>query len=215
MNTCLDCRTCESADKPLEAYIRSLPFETSHHRVESQKVKCGFGLQGACCRLCANGPCRITPNSPKGICGADGDTLVIRNFLRTVSAGSGCYIHVVENTARNLKDTALSKGVIKGEEALSRLCELFHIEGEDQYQRAYKVAEAVLDDLYKPDYMEMELTKKIAYPPRYARWKKLGILPGGAKSEIVRTLVKTSTNLNKRHWIYQSTLRFIVEMSMS
>ena len=30
------CRTCRSADKQLEEYIRTLPMETSHHRVDSQ-----------------------------------------------------------------------------------------------------------------------------------------------------------------------------------
>lgn len=61
MNQCYGCTTCKSADKPLEGFIRSLPVETSHHRVEGQSTKCGFGLQGVCCRLCSNGPCRITP----------------------------------------------------------------------------------------------------------------------------------------------------------
>ena len=55
MNQCYGCNTCKSADKPLENYIRSLPMETSHHRVEGQSTKCGFGLQGVCCRLCSNG----------------------------------------------------------------------------------------------------------------------------------------------------------------
>ena len=87
---CYGCNTCKSADKPLEEFIRSLPMETSHHRVDTQKTKCGFGLQGVCCRLCANGPCRITPKSPRGICGADADTIVTRNFLRSVASGSGC-----------------------------------------------------------------------------------------------------------------------------
>ena len=57
MNNCYSCTTCKSADKPLEGYIAGLPMETSHHRVEGQSVKCGFGLQGVCCRLCSNGPC--------------------------------------------------------------------------------------------------------------------------------------------------------------
>ena len=84
MNSCTDClsrNTCASADKPMENYIRSLPLETAHHRVATQETKCGFGLQGVCCRLCANGPCRITPSAPRGICGASADTIVARNFL--------------------------------------------------------------------------------------------------------------------------------------
>ncbi len=70
MNQCYSCTTCKSAEKPLEGFIASLPMETSHHRVEGQSTKCAFGLQGVCCRLCANGPCRITPESPWGSCWA-------------------------------------------------------------------------------------------------------------------------------------------------
>lgn len=196
MNQCYGCNTCESADKPLEQFISALPMETSHHRVEKQSTKCGFGLQGVCCRLCANGPCRITPNAPRGICGADADTIVARNFLRAVASGSGCYIHVVENTALNLKKTAQAKGELKGMESLEHLAELFGVEEADVYKKAEKIADAVLSDLYKPEYVEMELTEKVAYAPRVARWKELGIMPGGAKSEVFKGVVKCSTNLN-------------------
>lgn len=196
MNNCYGCATCKSADKPLEGYIAGLPMETSHHRVEGQSVKCGFGLQGVCCRLCSNGPCRITPEGPRGICGADADVIVARNFLRAVAAGSGCYIHIVENTALNLKNTAKSHGAIKGENALNHLCELFGIEGGDLFERAEKAADAVLKDLYLPDYEKMELIEKLAYAPRLAKWKELDIIPGGAKSEVFAGVVKCSTNLN-------------------
>lgn len=195
-SSCFSCNTCKSADKPLEAFIKTLPMETSHHRVESQSTKCGFGLQGVCCRLCANGPCRITPKSPRGICGADADTIVTRNFLRAVAAGSGCYIHVVENTALNLKNTALAKGKIRSEASLRNLAEVLGIEGEDVYDLAVNVADAVLADLYKPEYVQMELIEKLAYSKRLDAWKALGIMPGGSKSEVFSGVVKCSTNLN-------------------
>jgi len=196
MSKAFSCSSCPSADKTLGRFVADLPLETSFHRVEAQEIKCGFGLQGVCCRLCANGPCRITPDSPKGVCGANADTIVGRNFLRAVSAGSGCYIHVVENTARNLKNTAMAKGELKGLKALDRLCSLLDISGTDPHERAIKAADAVLADLYKPRFEEMELVKKLAYPPRYKRWQELGILPGGAKSEVFDGTVKSSTNLN-------------------
>ena len=197
MNECYGCNTCKSADKPLEEFIAGLPLETSHHRVDGQKTKCGFGLKRVCCRLCSNGPCRITPSAPRGICGATADVIVTRNLLRAVASGSGCYIHVVENTALNLKHTALSQGAIKGENALRLLVREFGLEEtDDLHKMALEVAEKVLADLYKPDYEEMELIEKLAYAPRYRKWKELGILPGGAKSEVFAGVVKCSTNLN-------------------
>ncbi len=196
MNQCYSCTTCKSADKPLEEFIASLPMETSHHRVEGQSTKCAFGLQGVCCRLCANGPCRVTPESPRGICGANADTIVVRNLLRAVASGSGCYIHVVENTALNVKNTAKTKGEIKGVNTLNRLADLFGIHKEDIHERAEAVASAVLKDLYLPEYEKMALTEKLAYKPRYDKWQELGLLPGGAKSEVFHGVVKCSTNLN-------------------
>lgn len=199
MNSCTDClsrNTCASADKPMENYIRSLPRETAHHRVPTQETKCGFGLQGVCCRLCANGPCRVTPDAPRGICGASADTIVARNFLRAVAAGSGCYIHIVENTARQLRNTGLHKDKIRSEKALNHLAELFGVTGTDKYDLCVKVADAVLSDLYRPEYESMELVEKLAYAPRVKKWKELGIMPGGAKGEVFNNIVKTSTNLS-------------------
>lgn len=196
MNGCFGCNTCASADKPLEGFIRNLPMETSHHRVEGQSTKCGFGLQGVCCRLCSNGPCRITPKAPRGICGATADVIVARNFLRAVASGSGCYIHIVENTALNVKKTAMEKGEIKGERSLKRLADAFGVQGKDKWETAQIVSEKVIADLYKPEYEKMELVEKLAYAPRFKRWQELGILPGGAKSEVFHGVVKCSTNLN-------------------
>lgn len=196
MSNCYSCNTCKSADKALEQYIASLPLETSHHRTESQETKCGFGLQGVCCRLCANGPCRITPDAPRGICGANADTIVARNFLRAVAAGSGCYIHVVEKTALNLKNTARAKGKIRSEATLRHLAEIFGVDKGGVWETAEAVADAVLEDIYLPEHEKMRLVEKLAYAPRFKKWTELGILPGGSKSEVFAGVVKCSTNLN-------------------
>ncbi|MGL5616526.1 MAG: anaerobic carbon-monoxide dehydrogenase catalytic subunit [Sarcina sp.] len=190
------CQTCKSADCKLEGFIKGLDVETSHHRVHSQSIKCGFGLQGVCCRLCSNGPCRITPKAPRGICGADADTIVARNFLRAVAAGSGCYIHVIETTATNLKAMGENKEELKGKKALARVADIFGITEGTEHEKAIKIAEAVLKDIYKPKYEKMELVEKLAYEPRFKKWSELNILPGGAKSEVFDGVVKSSTNLS-------------------
>ena len=188
---------CRSADKELEEYIRRLPYETSFHRVEGQSVKCSFGLMGTCCRLCANGPCRIVPGGERGVCGADADTIVTRSFLRSVAAGSGCYIHVVENAVRNLRKTALARGEFASVGALERLAGILGVEqGENIYDTALEIAEVIRQDLYRESGDEMVCLKALSLSPRYKLWKKLGILPGGAKSEVFDGTVKTSTNLS-------------------
>ncbi|WP_018248871.1 anaerobic carbon-monoxide dehydrogenase catalytic subunit [Orenia marismortui] len=189
--TSADCRLCDFLDSKVE-------LETSFNREPKQSVKCGFGKKGVCCRLCSNGPCRITPKSPRGVCGADADTIVARNFLRNVAAGAACYLHVVENTARNLKEAGLGNYAteLKGLEMLDELAEIFEIEAEDANQKAVQVADKVIADLYKPRFEKMELVEKLGYGPRIEKWKELDIMPGGAKSEVFDALVKTSTNLS-------------------
>lgn len=57
-------------------------------RVKNQTPHCKFGEQGVCCRICAMGPCRITPKAPRGICGCDVHGIVGRNFLKFTAAGA-------------------------------------------------------------------------------------------------------------------------------
>ncbi|WPX08683.1 anaerobic carbon-monoxide dehydrogenase catalytic subunit [Anaerocellum danielii] len=193
------CTFCETADKRLGEFIKSKKdLETSFNRKPQQSVKCGFGLQGICCRLCANGPCRITPTQKRGVCGADADTIVARNFLRAVAAGAGCYLHVVENVANNLKKMAENQinMPFKGQKTLHALADKLGIHGQDDREIALQLAEKVISDLYKPRWQEMELVKYMAPAMRYKKWSELGILPGGAKSEVFDAVVKTSTNLS-------------------
>ena len=190
---------CNSADKCFQAFLESKSeFNTAFDRFKEQELKCGYGELGVCCRLCSNGPCRITPDSPKGVCGASADSIVARNFLRSVAAGSACYLHVVEATAHRLKSIATGKSPLKlrSEKSLKELAEVFQITESDTMATAEAVADRILSDLYNPRFEPMELVEKLALDKRVENWKKLDIMPGGAKAEVFDALVKTSTNLN-------------------
>lgn len=189
-------KICNDADISLKNYIECFDCNISHHRMVNQENKCGYGLEGVCCRLCSNGPCRLSPARPKGVCGADADTIAARNFLRQVAAGSGCYIHVVENAAMELAEIASKRAPIKGEKALNRLAGALGIDAYSNWEKAGKIAEMVLKDLRRPIGEQAELIEKIGYPKRVEAWKDLGIMPGGAKDEVFNAVVKTSTNLN-------------------
>ena len=68
--------------------------ETAWDRLEAQEPQCGFGQLGLCCRVCNMGPCRIDPfgeGPQSGVCGADADTIIARNFLRAVAAGASAH----------------------------------------------------------------------------------------------------------------------------
>ncbi|WP_225073048.1 anaerobic carbon-monoxide dehydrogenase catalytic subunit [Desulfuromonas sp. CSMB_57] len=190
---------CKSADTCLSHYLESrTDINTAFDRFAEQQVKCGFAQLGVCCRLCSNGPCRITPDSPKGVCGATADGIVARNFLRMVTAGAGCYLHVCEATARRLK--AIGEGIspvpIRSKQSLDQLAAMLGIEANTTEEKARLVADGVLADLYKPRHEKMELVQFLVPQERLDTWNRLGIFPGGAKAEVFDALVKTSTNLN-------------------
>lgn len=192
-------KRCVTADSCLGSYLeRRADVNTAFDRLEEQSVKCGYGQHGICCRLCSNGPCRITPDSTKGVCGATADTMVARNFLRSVAAGSACYLHVAEATASRLKSIAsgVSPLPLRSEKSVHELAAVLGVKGETVNEKAGKIADAVLADLYKPRGEKMDLVAKLAIPERVRKWQELGIMPGGAKSEVFDAIIKTSTNLN-------------------
>jgi len=192
-------KSCMTADRKLADYLsQRTDLSTAFNRMTDQAAKCGFGQKGICCRLCSNGPCRITARAPRGVCGATADTIVARNFLRSVAAGAACYLHVAEAAAGRLQSIAdgTSPLPLRSPEAVDRLARTFHLTGDTVTDRAGQIASAVRRDLYRPRGEKMQLLEALAPASRLARWRELGLLPGGAKAEICDALVKTSTNLN-------------------
>lgn len=52
---------------------------------------CHTGSRGFCCKGCFMGPCRITDEKQKGVCGASRDLIAARNLLRAVAAGTAAH----------------------------------------------------------------------------------------------------------------------------
>lgn len=84
-------RTPDPAVRELLIHMEKAGIETPFDRFDAQKPHCDFGLKGTCCKNCHMGPCRITPKSPKGVCGADAHLIVARNILRWTAAGAAAH----------------------------------------------------------------------------------------------------------------------------
>ncbi len=161
-------------------------IDTPHTR-RVKVTQCKIGKEGVCCNVCSEGPCILTEKYPYGVCGLNVHQVVAKNLLRHVTAGVACYVHVCENTARAL----LNAESIKSREKLEKVCRKLGIDADHR-----QFAKLVLEDIYRPRYVESVIVTRLAYKPRLELYRGLGIVPGGAKSEIVDALVKTSTNLN-------------------
>jgi carbon-monoxide dehydrogenase catalytic subunit len=81
----------EDAEKMIEKARRD-GVQTVWDRFEQQTPSCKFCELGLTCKNCNMGPCRISYKEngkmKRGVCGADGDVIVARNFGRFVAGGS-------------------------------------------------------------------------------------------------------------------------------
>ncbi len=72
-------------------------------------VVCKFGVEGLCCKNCNMGPCRISAKTPRGMCGADADTIAARNLSRAVAAGTSAHSDHGRHLVRTLRMVAEGK----------------------------------------------------------------------------------------------------------
>ncbi len=122
-------------------------------RVKNQTPHCKFGEQGVCCRICAMGPCRITPKAPRGICGCDVHGIVGRNYLKFTAGGAATHSDHGREICHTLYLSAADGNYhVKDEAKLLKLAKEFGVEteGRDIYDIAHEVAEAGLMEYGKP-----------------------------------------------------------------
>ena len=113
------------------------------YRVKNQTPHCKFGETGICCRICAMGPCRITPKAPRGICGCDAHGIVARNYLKFTAGGSATHSDHGREICHTLY-CADPNGAykVKDPEKLIRLAKEWGVEteGKDIYDLAHEMA---------------------------------------------------------------------------
>jgi len=172
-------------------------------RLEAQSPQCGFGKLGICCRICTMGPCRIDPfgEGPQvGVCGADADTIVARNFLRAVAAGTSAHsdhgrgvAEVFLATARGEAPDYQFKDIIK----LYKVAEDLGVKTEDRSVKeiAEDIGKIALAEFGKPEGQQLMVRR--APQPRQQIWKKLGITPRAVDREVVEALHRTTMGVDQ------------------
>ncbi len=187
-------RACDPAS--VEA-IRKAELECidlSFFRMDRQKNQCAFGTKGVCCRICHMGPCRITPKSPLGVCGADEDTIVARNFLQEVAGGSAAHSDHGRHLVLLLKKIGQGRGggyTIKDEAALRRAAASYGIDAGvlAVNELAVRLAEVMIAEFASQE--ETLKTLKLAPLNRQGLWKKKGVEPEGIDRMIVEAMHRT------------------------
>ncbi|MFR2403651.1 MAG: anaerobic carbon-monoxide dehydrogenase catalytic subunit [Eubacterium callanderi] len=171
--------------------------ETMWDRKAALKTQCGFGEAGICCRICVMGPCRVSPSPDKGaqrgICGADRDTIVARNFARMCCAGTSAHSDhardIVHAMYHSSEDGPFK---IREEGKLRKIAAEWGIEEADTketYALAHELAEMALMEFGKPFGTQNFL--KRAPESRQEIWEKENIAPRAIDQEVVTLMHST------------------------
>ncbi len=171
---------------------------TAFSRVEEMKP-CPIGLTGACCKNCFMGPCRLTKEGSRGICGADAATVVARNLARSVAAGSAAHSDHGRDVALMLRGIAtgeFSGFGIADEDKLMAVAEHMDVatEGREVKDIALDVANIALGNFGR---QEGELNYLNRAPlKRQELWRKFDIAPRGIDREIVESMHRTNMGVD-------------------
>ena len=161
-------------------------------RVKTQTPHCGFGEKGVCCRICAMGPCRITPKAPKGICGATADTIAGRNYLRMAAGGAATHSdHGRECVRKVYESSADGYYHVTDSAKLLKLAKEWGVEteGRDIYDIAHETALIGLNEYGKIDGYQRWVDR--ATEERRKVWEEQDILPRAVDREVVTAMHMT------------------------
>jgi carbon-monoxide dehydrogenase catalytic subunit len=169
-------------------------------RLQLQLPQCGFGKQGVCCRICAMGPCRITKKATLGVCGADVDTIVARNFLRAVAAGVSAHSDHGRTVAEVFIATAKGEAgdyKLKDTVKLHKLAKELGVETKDRSPNeiAVDVGKIALAEFGKPE--GTQLMARRAPAPRQEIWDRFGITPRAVDREVTESLHRSTMGVDQ------------------
>ena len=133
----------EAATEKLLETGKKVGADAWQYRAAKQTPHCKFGEQGVCCRICAMGPCRITPKAPRGICGCDVHGIVGRNYLKFTAGGAATHSDHGREICHTLY-CAKPEGPykVKDPQKLIRIAKEWGVEteGKDIYDLAHEMA---------------------------------------------------------------------------
>jgi len=171
--------------------------ETMWDRKAAQKTQCGFGEAGVCCRICAMGPCRVSPvpgkGAERGICGASADTIVARNFARMVAGGCSAHSDHARDIVHAMHASkAEGPFKIRDEAKLRRIAAEWGIEAADTketYALAHELADMALGEFGKPFGTQRFLQR--SQKDRYNVWERENVAPRAIDMEVTTLMHST------------------------
>lgn len=192
--------------------------ETMWDRRAAQKTQCGFGEAGVCCRICTMGPCRVSPvpgkGAERGICGANADTIVARNFARMCAGGTSAHSDHARDIVHALHHSkAEGPYKVRDEAKLRRIAaewEIADADTKETYALAHELALMALEEFGKPFGTQRFL--KRAPKARQEVWARENIAPRAIDMEVTTLMHSTHMGCAAD---YESLFRRGMRTSMS
>ncbi|MGD0972420.1 MAG: anaerobic carbon-monoxide dehydrogenase catalytic subunit [Desulfobaccales bacterium] len=191
-------KTTDSASRAMLKVAERQDLSTIWDRFAAQTPQCGFGELGTCCRNCLQGPCRIDPfgeGATLGACGASADTIVARNLLRAIAAGTAAHSGHAKHLAHTLLKAATGRAPdypIKDEVKLKAVAKRLGIvtEGKETAEIARQVAEAALGDFSEKETPVAWAATNVTQG-RVETFLKYGVVPTGIDAAISEVMHRT------------------------
>ena len=176
---------------------RAAGESTAFDRMDDMGTRCEFCEQGIRCSLCSQGPCRLTEKAPRGVCGIDADGMAMRNFLLQNTMGTATYTYHATEVMKTLR-VAEPGGTyeIKDWSKLELLAGVIGEAVEPRDTLAKRVADGLLAEFSRDHQSPSPLVEKLAPAARVAKWKELGIMPGGVFQESMYATSSCLTNVD-------------------
>lgn len=196
-----DVTICESTQQML-IKAKKDGVETAFDRALNMKA-CPIGVDSACCKHCAMGPCRLNAKDPYGkvgVCGATIDTIMARNFARMVAAGGAAHTdHGMSmlDLFREVVNGNIKDYKIKDPLKLEAVARSIGIETEGKSQK--EVALELYDELertYTQVEGEIPFAKRVP-AKTLETWRKHGIVPRGAMREIMELMHRSHMGVDQ------------------
>jgi carbon-monoxide dehydrogenase catalytic subunit len=170
-------------------------LDTPWNRLEAQTPQCKFGKTGVCCRNCSMGPCRIGPKGRLGVCGANVHTIVARNLMRQIAAGTSAHSDHSRDLAHTLQLAAAGTSdvyKIRGPEKLRKMAEEYGIAVDDRSDSevAGDLATLLLGEFGRQDGVLLNTLR--APEQQRKNWEELNTTPRGIDREVVTGLHATN-----------------------
>ena len=187
----------EDAQQMIEKARRD-GVETVWDRFEQQTPSCKFCELGLTCKNCNMGPCRISfkedGKMKRGVCGADGDVIVARNFGRFVAGGSAGH----SDHGRDLIEVL--EAIVEGEApdySIADEAKLLRVSAERGIAVEGRGVMDVARDLVESCFSDFGSRRKelgfIGRVPEVRKeiWRKLKVMPRGVDREIAEMMHRT------------------------